>query len=121
MAPGQNIHHEEVRMNKLLAGVAALPFLSGVAFAAQPLSDRQMDTVTAGFGAAATAGAEALGGVIQTKTATLAEVAIIGTIKCCVVSSTSLDEKTLNIVKSVSASTSSASATSLTTNVPLFP
>lgn len=107
-------------MNKLLAGVAALPFLSTVAFAGQPLSDRQMDTVTAGFASFANAAAEASGGVIQTTTATLAETAIIGTVSCCVVSGNSLDEKTLNIVKSLAASTSSSSATSLSTNVPIF-
>lgn len=49
-------------MNKLLAGVAALPFLATAAVAAQPLSDHQMDAVTAGFSAFATAGAEAEGG-----------------------------------------------------------
>lgn len=38
-------------MNRLLFGLAALPFLGGFAMAAQPiqLSDGQMDTVTAGF------------------------------------------------------------------------
>jgi hypothetical protein len=38
-------------MTKLLYGVAALPFLAGVAFAGEPmqLSDKQMDKVTAGF------------------------------------------------------------------------
>ena len=108
-------------MNKLLAGVAALPFLSGVAFAAQPLSDHQMDTVTAGFGSIATAAAEASGGVIQVTTATLAETAVIGTLTCCIVSGSSLDEKTLNIVKSVAASASSSSAFSLTSNQALFP
>jgi len=100
-------------MNRLLAGVAALPFLSSVAFAAQPLSDRQMDTVSAGFASGATAAAEAEGGVIQTTTATLAEIAVIGTISCCIVSGTSLDEKTLSIYKSVAASASSSSAFSL--------
>ena len=37
-------------MNKLLIGVVALPFLTGIAVAGQPkvLSDKQMDTVTAG-------------------------------------------------------------------------
>jgi hypothetical protein len=30
-------------------GVAVLPFLAGGAFAGQPLTDKQMDTVTAGF------------------------------------------------------------------------
>jgi hypothetical protein len=38
-------------MKRLLFGLAALPFLAGVSLAAQPvpLSDTQMDTVTAGF------------------------------------------------------------------------
>jgi hypothetical protein len=38
-------------MKKFLFGLAALPFLAGVSLAAQPvpLSDKQMDTVTAGF------------------------------------------------------------------------
>jgi hypothetical protein len=47
-------------MNKLLFGLAALPFLAGVALAAEPLSDLQMDRVTAGVtscsGAACTGG-----------------------------------------------------------------
>jgi hypothetical protein len=38
-------------MKRLLFGLAALPFLAGVSLAAQPvpLSDQQMDKVTAGF------------------------------------------------------------------------
>ena len=38
-------------MKKLLVGLAALPFLAGVAMAGQPvpLSDAQMDKVTAGL------------------------------------------------------------------------
>jgi hypothetical protein len=38
-------------MKRLLLGLAVLPFLAGVSLAAQPvpLSDTQMDTVTAGF------------------------------------------------------------------------
>lgn len=38
-------------MKKLLYGLAALPFLAGVALADQPvqLSDTQMDKITAGF------------------------------------------------------------------------
>lgn len=35
-------------MNKTLLGMAILPFLAGAAFAAQPLTDKQMDKVTAG-------------------------------------------------------------------------
>jgi hypothetical protein len=38
-------------MKRFLYGLAALPFLAGVSFAAQPvpLNDAQMDRVTAGF------------------------------------------------------------------------
>ena len=35
-------------MNKLVLGLAALPFLAGAASAGQPLSDAQMDGTTAG-------------------------------------------------------------------------
>jgi hypothetical protein len=35
-------------MKKLLFGLAALPFLAGIASAAEPLSDAQLDGVTAG-------------------------------------------------------------------------
>jgi len=35
-------------MKKLLLGLSALPFLVGVATAAEPLSDRQMDWISAG-------------------------------------------------------------------------
>jgi hypothetical protein len=38
-------------MKKFLFGLAALPFLAGISLAADPvpLTDKQMDTVTAGF------------------------------------------------------------------------
>jgi len=35
-------------MKKTLMGVAILPFLAGTALAGQPLTDKQMDKVTAG-------------------------------------------------------------------------
>jgi hypothetical protein len=35
-------------MNKTLLGLAVLPFVAGTAMAAQPLTNQQMDTVTAG-------------------------------------------------------------------------
>jgi len=35
-------------MNKTLIGLALLPFLAGTALAGQPLTDKQMDKVTAG-------------------------------------------------------------------------
>lgn len=36
-------------MNKFVLGLAVLPFLAGGALAGQPLTDKQMDKVTAGF------------------------------------------------------------------------
>lgn len=95
-------------MRKYLIGVATLPLLSAVAFAGQPLSDRQMDAVTAGFGAIATAGAMSQGGVIQAGTQTLAEVAVYGTLV--------FQERSINIIKAVSASASQSSAASLPAN-----
>jgi hypothetical protein len=35
-------------MIKILMGMAILPFLAGIALAGQPLTDKQMDKVTAG-------------------------------------------------------------------------
>jgi hypothetical protein len=64
-------------MKKVLMGLAALPFLAGVAMAGQPLTNQQMDRVTAGFTATSIADAEGLvgeSGVVLTTTATLAEV-----------------------------------------------
>jgi hypothetical protein len=64
-------------MKKVLMGLAALPFLTGVAMAAQPLTNQQMDGVTAGFTATSIADAEGLvgeSGIVLTTTATLSEV-----------------------------------------------
>lgn len=41
-------------MNKFLIGLATVPLMSSVAFATQPLNDKQMDAVTAGFSAFST-------------------------------------------------------------------
>ena len=64
-------------MNKLLVGLATVPLMSSVAFAAQPLTDNQMDKVTAGFTAFSTSLAESYGGVTASATANLAEVAVL--------------------------------------------
>ncbi len=66
-------------MNRLLAGLAVLPFVASVAVAGQPLTDGQMDRITAGAGFSAYAQAEATGlvgegGTITTTTATLAQI-----------------------------------------------
>jgi len=65
-------------MKKVLMGLAALPFLVGVAGAGQPLTDQQLDRVTAGFTSTSIADAQGLvgeSGIIYTTAATLSEVA----------------------------------------------
>ena len=61
-------------MKKLFAAVAALPLLSGVALAAQPLTPAQMDDVTAGAagGIIVTLGAFAEGGAAALASTALA-------------------------------------------------
>jgi hypothetical protein len=58
-------------MKKLLFGLAALPFLAGVASAGQLLTNAQMDTVTAGFSATSLGAAASLGPVTTASAATL--------------------------------------------------
>ena len=100
-------------MKKVLMGLAALPFLAGVAVAGQPLTDRQMDRVTAGFTATSIADAEGVvgeSGVLLTTTATLAEVAPFAT--------ATAGELTSTLFKSVAAA-QSASATFTITPLPI--
>lgn len=69
-------------MRKALMSLAILPFLGSIAFAAQPLSDQQMDRVYGGFDAFAHAEAEGLvgeSGIVQTQSATGAFVIHIAT------------------------------------------
>jgi hypothetical protein len=89
-------------MNKALMGLAALPFLGGVATAGQPLTNQQMDVVTAGFTATSIADAEGLvgeSGIVLTTTASLSEVAPFSTAK--------LGEASSILFKSISAAQSS--------------
>jgi hypothetical protein len=89
-------------MNKVLMGLAALPFLAGAAADGQPLNNQQMDQVTAGFLSAAEADAEGLvgeSGIVLTTTATLSEVAPFASAK--------LGEATSTLFKSVAAAQSS--------------
>lgn len=118
-------------MNKALLGLVAVPLLASAAFAAQPLTDRQMDAVTAGFDAFATAESQALGKIVTTTSSTVALVAnvttpvTIGTGSAArtilVPVSGSLgvgtipSESTLFLIKSISASTSASTATN---NIP---
>ena len=65
-------------MKKLLIALAALPFMAGAASAAgQPLSDNQMDTVTAGFTALSIADAEGLVGSLGTVLTTTASLSMV--------------------------------------------
>jgi len=97
---------------KWLFGLAALPFLAGVASAAQPLSEAQMDRVTAGFDVTSLADAQALGPLAFTATATvdLAEA----------IAQTRGGEATLFLWKTVGGSSSAATAVSVPRlNLPL--
>jgi len=65
-------------MKKLILALAMIPLTAGVAVAGQPLTDKQMDKVTAGFSALSYADAQGLegeSGIVTTYTATLSKVA----------------------------------------------
>ena len=64
-------------MNKLLLAIAAFPLMAGAANAAQPLNDKQMDRVTAGFTSIATADAEGLVGALGTVLASTATLSLV--------------------------------------------
>ncbi len=89
-------------MKKVLMGLAALPLLASAAFAAQPLTNQQLDKVTAGFTAVSVADAEGLvgeSGIVVTTTATLSEVLPIAT--------ATLGEGSSTLYKSLAASQAS--------------
>lgn len=89
-------------MKKVLLGLAALPFLAGVAVAGQPLTNQQMDQVTAGFTSISVADAEGLvgeSGSVLTTVATLSQVLPLATAR--------LGETSSTIYKSLAASQSS--------------
>jgi len=104
-------------MNKVLLGLAALPFLASAASAAQPLTDTQMDGVTAGFDALSTAEAQALGKIVATTSQTAALVAVVttttgsGSAAVTRPVTATFGETTLTLFKSVSAAASASSAT----------
>jgi|SRR5271165_1288784 len=112
-------------MNKVLLGLAALPFLAGAASAAQPLNDTQMDTVTAGFDALSTAEAQALGKIVATTSQTASLVAVVttttgtGSAATTVPVTATFGETTLTLYKSVSAAVSASSATNSLPTVSL--
>jgi hypothetical protein len=102
-------------MKKLLFGLAALPFLAGVASAGQLLTNAQMDTVTAGFSATSLARAASLGPVTTAAGATLNSVQQI--------LKTTFGELTMTAVQSnaQSASVSTAVALPAATVLPTTP
>jgi hypothetical protein len=100
-------------MKKLLMGVAALPFCMGVAVAGQPLTNQQMDRVTAGFTAVSIADAEGLvgtGAPLLTTTGSLSLVTPYATARA--------GEVTVNAIKSLSTAQSST-VTSAISPIPL--
>jgi len=105
-------------MNKFVLGLAAVPLLASAASAGQPLTDKQMDTVTAGFSAFSTADAQALGKIVATLTATVAAVDVVTTSTGVPVTAT-FGETTLTLIKSVSAAQSASSASNTLPNVSL--
>jgi hypothetical protein len=89
-------------MRKVLMALAALPFMAGVAMAGQPLTDQQMDRVTAGFSALSVADAEGLvgeSGIVLTTTASLSQVLPFAT--------ATMGETSSTLIKSLSAAQSS--------------
>jgi hypothetical protein len=101
-------------MKKFLLGLAAMPLLVGPAFAAQPLTNKQMDAVTAGFVAFSTADAQALGKIVTTLSSTVSQVAVVTTTNAAGVATpvtATFGETTLNLMKSLSGAQSASSAT----------
>jgi len=104
-------------MNKVLMGLAALPFLAGAASAGQPLTDGQMDTVTAGFNALSTAEAQALGKIVATQAATASLVAVVAVGGVPVTAT--FGETTVTLIKSVAAAASVSTATNALPTAPI--
>ena len=92
-------------MKKLLFGLAALPFMAGVASAGQLLTNAQMDAVTAGFSATSLADAASLGPVTSAASATISSVQQI--------MKTTLGETTMTVVRSNAQSASASTSVAL--------
>ena len=100
-------------MRKLLMGLAAVPFWVGMAVAGQPLTDQQLDRVTAGFSAISVADAEGFlsrGNIVLTTTASLSQVTPFAT--------ATVGEVTVTAMKSLAAAQSSSVSSAIPT-VPL--
>ena len=97
-------------MKKLLMGLAALPFCVGIAVAGQPLTNQQMDGVTAGWSAISIAdaiGVVGSGGVVLTTTNSLSQVMPIASAK--------IGETSMTAYQSTSVAQSSSITSSLPT------
>jgi len=99
-------------MRKVLLALGLAPLMAGTAMAAQPLTDNQMDGVTAGFAAFSTADAQALGKIVASVTSTVAQVAVVTNSSGDPVSAgISGGSVTLTLYKSISGAQSASSAT----------
>lgn len=105
-------------MKKILLALAILPVTVGVASAAEPLSNQQMDGITAGFSAISLADAQALGKIVASASATLAQVAVVTTPAGAPVTAT-FGETTLSLIKSLAAAQSASTATNTLPTIPI--
>ncbi len=106
----------------LIAALAALPFASGAASAAEPLTNQQMDQVTAGFTALADANSQALGKIVATLSATVSQVSVVTATLASgavVPVSATFGETTLTLIKSLAASQSASTATNALPTAPI--
>lgn len=99
-----------MNMTKFIIAMAALPFAAGVALAGEPLTNQQLDRVTAGFSASSSADAQALGKIVASASATLSQVAVVTTDAGAPVTAT-FGETTLTLIKSLAVAQSASSAT----------
>jgi hypothetical protein len=97
-------------MRKVLLALGVAPLMASTAMAAQPLTDNQMDGVTAGFAAFSTADAQALGKIVVSLTATVAQVSVVTNTSGTPVAET-YGSTTLTLFKSLSGAQSASSAT----------
>ena len=97
-------------MRKFLLALGVAPLMAGTAMAAQPLTDNQMDGVTAGFAAFSTADAQALGKIVASVTATVAQVSAVTNSTGEPLMAT-FGSTTLTLFKSISGAQSASSAT----------
>ena len=103
---------------KLLIGLAAVPFMAGAASAAEPLTNSQMDGVTAGFAAISIADASALGKIVAAQTQTFSQVNVVLDANGAPVRAT-FGETTLSLIQSLASAASTSTATNTLPTSPL--